>query len=258
MEIESFLQKAKALGIPLENLGDGEFVIHNYFFGNSDPSVKLYFDADGFNIRSIQGFWTEIKDPAEIISLNYYEHYLPRQKDLEIPKEWQELYNNCGIHDNSKDHQSARRRSLLQKVEIHFTLENGLKDLDFWQEVAKEFPECVYTGPAYRAVLTAQEDFDKSKLANAGYSWALSLDGIKEFIFNGDTYLEEDPGFMLAKGTIQGISLIHISKIFQEDFHGTVNEGSIFHEEEVILFELLSLDKVELVKAKDLGSDFKF
>ena len=119
--------------------------------------------------------------------------------------------------------------------------------------MAKEFPDCIYTGPAYRAVIESEKEFNSALLSKPGYSWALTLDGIKEFIINGDAYDNKaDLGFMLNEGIIQGISLLHIEKLYPEDFKGVVPETSSFKEEEIILLELINLSESKFIKIKDL------
>lgn len=255
MTLELFLQQAKQLGLNLIPTRGAQFFLENYFFSAYEKTVELHLQDEDFNIRHPKGYWVVIKEPAEIITLNYYEYYLPQIEQgqtVSLPLFWEEKYQICGVGTQKISFRTARRRTLLKKLEEHFGKETGLKDQVFWQELTTEFSDCVYTGPAYRAILVSPKNFNSGLLATPGYSWALSMEGVRQFIFSGDTYpLSENPEFVLVEGIIRGISLIHIKQLHPEDFK-TIPESSEFKEEEVVLLELIAVTKVSNITAEDI------
>lgn len=255
MDKESFLIQAKNLGLEIKPTKDNFYIIENYFFNSHNNSVELHLEEDFFEIRHFKAYWMKIHSPEEIITLNYYEYFLPKNFDLDkIPVFWLEKYEQAGLlEDLNNNFSEARKRSLLYKIHEHFGNLYGIKDETFWLEVAKEFSDCIYTGPAYRAVISSSKDFNPSLLKKVGYSWALTLSGVKEFIHNGDAYdAKNDPGFILCEGVVMGISLIHIEKLHKDVFSQVIPNSSQFKEEEIILLELISLNKTQETKAKNL------
>lgn len=150
------------------------------------PDTDLTFCDSQWEVKTYKGHFIKINSPEELITHLYFEYYLPRLKqfpDLEIPTGWEGRFKLAGLLDSGGiDFKEARRATLLKKLEEHFGLETGIKDLEFWENLSKEFPECVYTGTAFRAVLAHESQIEASKLMKPGYSWSLSLDGIKNFI----------------------------------------------------------------------------
>ena len=267
MDKETFIAKLKSLGFdvtPEDGSFRGEvFIIQNFFFGVHRQDTQIMFLDDVWKIKNYEDIWAPIHSPEELITYNYYEFYLPKKRqypDFSIPSDWEDRFSSAGLNyenevERNLEFQKARRSTLLKKVEDHFSREEGLKDMDFWEELAKEFPECVYMGEVYRAVLTHPDDLSLKKLVKPGYSWSLSLDGIRQFVNLGDSYpIKHDPGFVLFKGVIRGISLVHIIKLLGEDYKRLVGHtaSSFVDEEEVIALEVLSHSEGQYLKYVDI------
>lgn len=257
MTKDEFLLKSKALGLNLKHIKGDLYQIDNYFFGNYDKAGELSITEDSFDIKHFKGYWSHIKFPEEIITHNYFEYYLGQTQgqSVPLPEYWRELYEQAGLFKaDNDDFKKARMRSLLVKLEEHYSNLNGIKDMSFWEALAIEFPECIYTGIAYRAVLVCHIDaLDKQLLLAPGYSWALNMHGIKEFVIHGDSYeKDEDSGFFLATGTIRGFSLAHLRSFFKKEHEELLTSFSDFKEEEVISLEVLSVSNLEFCKLDSL------
>jgi hypothetical protein len=265
MNQESFLNRCQELGLVVKTLPATSklwqrFILEDWFFNQEQSETELTYCDDQWELMTFKGYFCKINSPEELITHLYFEYFLPKKQqddNFPLPVKWEELFKLAGLLEiHSTQFSLARKATLLKKLEEHFGLENGLKDLTFWQELSKEFPECIYTGLAYRAVLAHTSQVDENKVKAPGYSWALSLDGIQNFIKLGDSYsLKEDNGFVLYSGIISGISLIHIIKIFGEDkYKQLVGQSPSFtSEEEVIALEVISLNEGKFCKMKDIG-----
>lgn len=234
------------------NILEQKILVHDFFFNNDDPTATINIYNNGLRILDISGAGVPINSVEEIILYHYYHYYLPlldKNPLVKLPKEWTDRYSDLGLFTKSQEFKKQRIKALLSKIRNHSSLESGDKNLNLWQDLAKEFPHCVYIGSAYRAVLIGPDDLSLDLLSSPGYSWALTLDGVKDFITNGDVYsLEDDYGFHLAKADIRGISIFHIYKLIKEEFPEVESEMAM-EEEEIISFEVISIHKTVYAKS---------
>jgi hypothetical protein len=247
MEIDrsKILNQIAELGFSYEQESDNQYRIQGFYFTKAQQHALLWFDNEALRIRRFSGQWVKISCVEDLIGENFYNFYLKEleKSQLEIPKFWLDLYNGFGYLDKNKEQfKEARVKAILERITEHCSLEEGIKDKTLWNDIAQEFPECIYHGPGYRAILVDDGGLNPAEVEKPGYSWALSLDGIENFVKHGDRYSrKEDPGFYLVQGLIKGISIVHILKFFDK------TRPYYEKEDEVILLEMIQIEKTEFI-----------
>lgn len=149
----------------------------------------------------------------------------------------------------------------LSKIEIHVGSALGYGNIEFWQELAKEFPQALYHGNAYRAINLKEGELDQDRLRQAGESWSISLGGVKHFLTAGSTYESPtDQSFYLAEATLTGFSLPHLAQFLKQegggDFFDPKTHKWILSEAEVISLEIIDIISTKFFnKTEDLPQE---
>ena len=141
-----------------------------------------------------------------------------------------------------------KKTPLLDRLIGHCFGSTGIKDPAFWESVMQAYPSCIYTGQAYRAVLTEEPNLDTSRLYQPA-SWSISLNGLWNYVSEGKNYNLSDPGFHLVSADIVAISLSHIFAL--ERSNGIDLPRMPIREDEVYSIELISLKSIEFTTFKN-------
>jgi hypothetical protein len=240
-------------GFEFEDQTD-QIIINNFFIFEDNTRATLSLLYNSPFIKDIKGKLCPVKSVEDIVFFHYYQYYLKQLSefpDSVLTKFWKEKYDTFGLLDKKKETRDKRMKAFIKEIEEHCQLQCGIKNNRFWQDVAEEFPEFVYYGPAYRGVITSKEGLSEDELKVPGYSWALTMDGVKNFILFGDSYDETDcKGFHVVKAMIKGISLIHIFKELKES-HPEIKNSFIMEEEEIISLEVISISDYKWVSSSE-------
>ena len=144
-------------------------------------------------------------------------------------------------------------RNAIDYILDHVSLLKGRKDK--WEEMEKLFPQHVYHGIAYRAVIANKsEDLGEERLLSPYRSWSISKDGVKSFLSNHPRSHYDNKKVFLVEANIKGISVVHILReILRENYRVSGVAGShIFKfegEEEVVLLEnfgIINTEEIDL------------
>jgi hypothetical protein len=235
-------------GFEYIELDNNSYSITNFYQGEKSSNGILVIDPSLNNFRIWNSNLTEVSYPcnnlAELISYHYYHYYLENyNKNISLSANIVQLYNDYGLLNKDKENRNKRLLALVEKINKHYSYSSRLNNLKFWQELAKEYPECVYTGKAFRAVIAMEDELSLNELKSPGYCWALNKNGIFSFIQNGDVYcVEADVGFYLSKAIVKGISLVHLYQLIKntDGIESEFVEKLKTIEEEIISLEVLT------------------
>jgi len=100
-------------------------------------------------------------------------------------------------------------------------------DRDFWVQVGRLFPQSLYKGEAFKAVLCSPDEMNFKLLNRYGYSWSHSIRGVNNFLTNGEWFDPESSGFYLVRADIFGISLKTIFETREEKSFLPIREEEI-------------------------------
>ena len=138
------------------------------------------------------------------------------------------------------------KKTAIKELTLHVQSLGGrfIRDEEFWKDICETFPQFVYHGLAYKAVLCDRNELDLNFINRVGKSWSLSKQGVLQFLENGSWYdVAENKDFFLVESNIVGFGIIHLAAFLKNEENDLILElpPMVLREEEVVLIEHVSI-----------------
>lgn len=249
--MRNIIEDIKKIGYEVSDIGTGEFLIHDYYFlDNGFCYIKPLNNRLQIKHHAVDN-WKLLESVEELVFHQYYEYFLLSNKlEANIPPTIKNIWDQY-LDSSDSSLALSKKRALLSVAMVHTGNFEGIKHLEIWNELARLFPEFVYEGIAYRAIACDKTSLEEGRVAQLGNSWAITHNGIVNFLnkIDGDLFF----GFHLYTAKIKGFSIYNLYKDYKSEFTGIpIGPFSGYvDEEEVIALEVSDLSTPEFFEEID-------